>query len=214
MARARLMGAVSPDEIYRSPELANPPEPPAPEGFLLSAARHGSLKYRRKPKRETRIPGLARRTRVPKSAGPAGGNEAMSRTPMAERTLRSSQIAAHLRRGRNLVCRKSSCGSTDAGGEDVGYFASTGKAGSIPAFDARTVEVPRQGLPRATAQVRRKEACVAVTDADIACSPAYPSNGRSSGRPGGGEDVCYFGKERRPLCGPEVRVQGPPAAMP
>ena len=49
------------------------------------------------------------------------------------------------------------------------------KAGSNPAFDARTVEVPRRGSPRATAQIFRKEACVAVTDADIARSPAYPS---------------------------------------
>ncbi|GLR88620.1 hypothetical protein GCM10007857_53330 [Bradyrhizobium iriomotense] len=38
------------------------------------------------PERETRIPGLALEKRVPKRAGPAGGNEAMSRTPMAERT--------------------------------------------------------------------------------------------------------------------------------
>jgi len=48
------------------------------------------------------------------------------------------------------------------------------KAGSNPAFDARTVEVPRRGSPRATAQIFRKETCVAVTDADIARSPACP----------------------------------------
>jgi hypothetical protein len=34
------------------------------------------------------------------------------------------------------------------------------RAGSNPAFDARTVEVPRQGLPRATAQVFSKGAPV------------------------------------------------------
>jgi hypothetical protein len=36
-------------------------------------------------------------------------------------------------------------GSTNAGGEDVGYFVSPGKVGSNPAFDARTVEVPLRG---------------------------------------------------------------------
>ena len=88
----------------------------------------------------------------------------MSRTPMAERTLRSSHIAAPLKGAAQIyfVIRFAAgimipCGSTDAGGEDVGYFATMGKAGSNPAFDARTVEVPWRGLPRATAQVFRKE---------------------------------------------------------
>jgi hypothetical protein len=62
---------------------SDPPEPDAPEGFLLPGA--SSRNARRKPERETRIPGLAQDMRVPKRAGPAGGNEAMSRTPMAER---------------------------------------------------------------------------------------------------------------------------------
>jgi len=42
-------------------------------------------------------PGARAIARVPKRAGPAGGNEAMSRTPMAERTLKGSQIAARRR---------------------------------------------------------------------------------------------------------------------
>jgi hypothetical protein len=109
-----------------SPLITDPPEPDAPEGFLLSEA---SLNIaRQKPERETRIPGLALDERVPKCAGPAGGNEAMSRTPMAEQALRSLQIAACAkRRAKNfvLVCRVAHTrGSTNAGGEDVGYFAS------------------------------------------------------------------------------------------
>ena len=95
---------------------------------------------RQRPERETRIPGLARLSRVPKRAGPAGGNEAMSRTPMAERTLRSSHIAAPLKGAAQIyfVIRFAAgimipCGSTDAGGEDVGYFATNGKSG----FDSR-----------------------------------------------------------------------------
>jgi len=59
---------------------------------LLSAARaHTTRLSRRKPERETRIPGLVPEKRVPKSAGPVGGNEAMSRTPMTERTSRGPQ---------------------------------------------------------------------------------------------------------------------------
>jgi hypothetical protein len=48
------------------------------------------------------------------------------------------------------------CGSTDAGGEDVGYFASWKKRVRHPPLTSRTVEVPRQGSPRATAQVLPK----------------------------------------------------------
>ena len=79
------MGAILPDRKIDSPLLTDPPEPAAPEGFLLPAARPIRTS-RHRPERETRIPGLALERRVPKCAGPAGGNEAMSRTPMAERT--------------------------------------------------------------------------------------------------------------------------------
>jgi hypothetical protein len=85
MSHARLMGAILPDRKIDRPLLTDPPEPAAPEGFLLPAARPNRTS-RHWPERETRIPGLALEKRVPKSAGPAGGNEAMSRTPMAERT--------------------------------------------------------------------------------------------------------------------------------
>jgi len=86
MSHARLMGAILPDRKIDSPLLTDPPEPAAPEGFLLTAARP-SRTSRQSPERETRISGLALERRVPKRAGPAGGNEARSRTPMAERTL-------------------------------------------------------------------------------------------------------------------------------
>jgi hypothetical protein len=85
IAHARLMGAILPDRKIDSPLLTDPPEPAAPEGFLLPAARPVRTS-RQWPERETRIPGFALERRVPKRAGPAGGNEAMSRIPMAERT--------------------------------------------------------------------------------------------------------------------------------
>ena len=80
------MGTILPDRKIDSPLLTDPPEPAAPEGFLLPP-RGPTETSRPWPERETRIPGLALERRVPKCAGPAGGNEAMSRTPMAERTL-------------------------------------------------------------------------------------------------------------------------------
>src|SRR5262245_56868158 len=96
-ALARLMGAILPDRKIDSPLLTDPPEPAAPEGFLLPAARPFRTS-RQSPERETRIPRLALERRVPKRAGPAGGNEAMSRTPMAERTPAGSQTAARRQR--------------------------------------------------------------------------------------------------------------------
>jgi len=56
----------------------DPPEPAAPEGFLLSEARLIEKYPGAEPERETRIPGLAPNRRAPKSAGPAGGNEAQA----------------------------------------------------------------------------------------------------------------------------------------
>jgi hypothetical protein len=93
MSHARLMGAILPDRKIDRPLLTDPPEPAAPEGFLLPAARPVRTP-RHTPERETRISGLALERRVPKCAGPAGGNEAMSRTPMAERT----QMVRNMRR--------------------------------------------------------------------------------------------------------------------
>ena len=69
--------------------------------------------FRLRPERETRIPGLARK-RAPRSAGPVGGNEAMSRIPMAGRTLKGSLKRRAVQSAateliRSLVCRASEC---------------------------------------------------------------------------------------------------------
>ena len=121
-----------------------------------------------------------------------------SRTPMAERTFHGSQIAARRRQRRSnsfSVCRNFCAAQTNAGGEDVGYFA-PGKAGSTPAFGSRTVERPWQRTARATAQVSRPMrtgACVDATESRYRPFPSVPFNCRCSHRHGGGEDVCYFG---------------------
>lgn len=141
-------------------------------------------------------PGARAETRVPKCAGPAGGNEAMSRTPMAERTPRSSQSAAHRQRREEIFQNglPHHCGSTDAGGEDVGYFAPLERAGSNPACDTRTGMRPGKGpraAPRSLSSARRAAVLSSLT-------PISPVPQRTYRRPaqlrwsGGGEDDCYF----------------------
>src|SRR5262249_8939803 len=69
------------------------------------------------------------------------------------------------------------CGSPDAGGEDVGYFATMGKAGSTPAFEVTHCGGAQARVAtRHSAGVSARSACVDSLKADIACSPAYPSN--------------------------------------
>src|SRR5262245_46755228 len=71
------MGAISPRAISKSPLIRTLRATELRRVFCFSE--HGSYENaRREPERGTRIPGLARRARVPESAGPAGGNEAQA----------------------------------------------------------------------------------------------------------------------------------------
>src|SRR4051794_25141819 len=90
IAHAWLLGAISHRRTDISPVAANPPEPAAPEGFLLSEAGSHEQNIPARAGTGDPDPGARACWRVPKSAGPVGGNEAMSRT-LTERTLRSSQ---------------------------------------------------------------------------------------------------------------------------
>jgi hypothetical protein len=57
---------------------ANPPEPAAPEGFLLSEAQAHFENIPAHAGTGDPDPGARARWRVPESAGPAGGNEAQA----------------------------------------------------------------------------------------------------------------------------------------
>src|SRR5262249_30592553 len=84
---ARLMGAIARKRDRRSVS-TDPPEPTAPEGFLFP--QRGSFEIvRRKPERETRIPGLAPEGVCPKR-GACRRERGASRKPMAERALQGS----------------------------------------------------------------------------------------------------------------------------
>ena len=66
----------------------------------------------------------------------------------------------------------------------------------LPPLMSRTVEVPRQGLPRATAQVAsERSTCVDSLKTDIAVPQRTHliAGVLQSSPAGGGEDVCYFG---------------------
>jgi len=88
MARARLLEAISPKRNRQSAH-TDPPEPAAPEGILFSEALLVRKFHRRKPERETRIPGLAQARARPKR-GACRRERGASRTPMAERTRKGS----------------------------------------------------------------------------------------------------------------------------
>jgi hypothetical protein len=122
-------------------------------------------------------PGARAETRVPKRAGPVGGNEAMSRTPMTERAPWGSHQRRTIKAPRTTipVCRAAQqlarCGSTDAGGEDFGYFASRESGFRHPPLTHALWRRPCRGMPRATAQMLRR-ICVAVTEKPISLFPS------------------------------------------
>ena len=164
----------------------------------------------------------SRRHARARSAGPAGGNEARARHRWQSEPGRVRYGGAPLRAPRqNLFCNllAASRGSTNAGGEDFGYFAPWEKRVRIPPLTSRTVEAaPRGPLRRGSRFFRQEGPALASLTTDIAYSPAcllQLSMRSNAPRHGGGEDVCYFGSERRPLLwfGGRV-VQIPPAEMP
>ena len=176
MARARLMGATSPEGEIDRPFDTDPPEPGAPEGFSFpeywliricpATAGNG-----RPGSRGSRLAGAGAR-----SAGPAGGNEAQAgdRWRSEPCRVRYGGAAASAATEFLFAIRfAASCGSTNAGGEDFGYFAPWKKRVRIPPLTSRTVEAASRGpLRRGLRFFREEEPALASLRADIACSPA------------------------------------------
>ena len=99
---ARLMGAVRHKRTETS-VLTDPPEPNAPEGFLLSSARLDQY-ARHLPGRETRIPGCSHRSsmREPEARGPPEGTaRACSRSTDGGADERSALAARDMRERRD-----------------------------------------------------------------------------------------------------------------
>ena len=143
---ARLMGAIS-RRRYRPSTRCGPSRASCSGGFFVFRSTARSKISRRKPERETRIPGLAPKGACSKR-GACRRERGASRIPMAERTPRGSrQRRAVLSAASNLhfIWFAASRGSTDAGGEDFGYFAPWKERVRIPPVKSRTVEAPRQG---------------------------------------------------------------------
>jgi hypothetical protein len=180
IAHARLMGAISPKRNRQSAH-TDPPEPAAPEGiFFRSTARSKFL--RRKPERETRIPGLAQACARPKR-GACRRERGASRTPMAGRTRKGSLWRRAVQSAATefvfAIWFAASRGSTNAGGEDFGYFAPWEKRVRIPPLTSRTVEAASRGPLRRGSRFFRQEApALTSLTTDIACSPACLCNCR------------------------------------
>jgi hypothetical protein len=139
------MGAIS-RKRNRQSASTDLPEPNAPEGILFSEARSskypGESRYGRPGSRGSRL--VARGSRA------QGLPEGTRRKPDTDgrANLRGVRYCGVARGAAteyvSYIWFAASRGSTDAGGEDFGYFA-PGKAGSNPAFEARTVEVACEG---------------------------------------------------------------------
>ena len=132
---------------------------------------------------------------MPKRAGPVGGNEAQAgyRWQSEPQGVRDSGAAE--RREKfvcNQVCRTRAAKPTLV--VKISDTSRHGKAGSIPAFDARTGMRPRKGLHaarRSLASTRSKAVLLSLTPISTVPQRAQRLPMRKH-RHGGGEDVWYF----------------------
>ena len=151
--------------------------PSQPLRRVFCCPKHGSIEIaRRKPERETRIPGLAPQRRVPKSAGPVGGNEAQAgyRWQSELQGVRAcgavpgvaQEISLH------LVCRIPRLNQTLV--VKISDTSRRKKRVRIPPVMPAPWSGPERGThaPRAPVTAERQQPAQAITDADIACSPA------------------------------------------
>jgi len=107
---------------------------------------------------------------------------------------RSSQLAAHLRR-RTITIESGLppvCGSTDAGGEDFGYFVAKVKRVRIPPLTHALWRRPARVATRHSAGLLKRRFVLRHWK-PISPVPQRTCQSMCKRRQGGGEDVCYFG---------------------
>ena len=147
MAHAWLMGTISLSR-YRQSARYGPSRANCSGGFFVVRSKARSRTSGEKPERETRIPGLALEKRVPKRAGPVGGNEGDEPDTDDRANPEGSQIAARhsRRRGRTyLVCRTLAAQPTLVVKiSDTSYQWK--ERVRIPPVKSRTVERPDEGI--------------------------------------------------------------------
>jgi hypothetical protein len=163
-----------PESVYRTP-----PEPKAPEGFFISALSRAAFKFR-PGMAGTEDPDSGIADACPRHASEARGlPEGTRREPDTDG--RANQEGSLWRRAVESAatefvlqfCFAASRGSTNAGGEDFGYFAPWEKRVRIPPLTSRTVEAaPRGPLRRGSRFFCQEAPALTSLTADIACSPA------------------------------------------
>src|SRR5260370_32238519 len=102
MAHVRLMGEI-PLNAKSTVRIYGPSRANAPEVFLLSEARLSGKISRRKPERETRIPGLALASACPKARGLPEGTRRKPDTDGRANLFKGSRIAARRSERRDRI---------------------------------------------------------------------------------------------------------------
>jgi hypothetical protein len=124
MARTRLMGAISPKRNRQSAH-TDPPEPAAPEGILFSEARPFEI-FSGEAGTGDPDPGARAGMRAPEARGLPEGTRRKPDTDGGANQVGFAMAARRLERRDGIrfsIWFAASRGSTNAGGEDFGYFA-------------------------------------------------------------------------------------------
>jgi hypothetical protein len=163
-----------------SPHHTDPPEPTAPEGFLLSEAWLIEI-CRRRPERETRIPGLARKRACPSARGllegtrrkPDTDGRAGSRARNMRRAVDSAatlqfRFAALFSRLKPTLVVKMS---------DTSH--PPGKRVRIPPLTHALWRYPCKGCHAPQRRFSAGRSCVAVTESRYRLFPSVPFKCRS-----------------------------------
>ena len=159
MAHARLLEAISPKRNRQSAH-RTPPSQQLRRVFYFPERGHSKFLRRSRNGRPGSL-GSRRHARA-RSAGPAGGNEAQAgyrwQSEPGKGSLWRRAVESAATEFVSQFWFAASCGSTNAGGEDFGYFAPREKRVRIPPLTPRTVEAASRGPLRRGPRFFREEA--------------------------------------------------------
>jgi len=209
MARAWLIGAISPKRDRQSAH-PDPPEPASSGGYFIFWSANFIIRPAQAGTGDP-DPGARARMRAPEARGlPEGTRRKPDTDGRANQgsLWRRAVESAATKFFCNLVCRI--VRPTNAGGEDLGYFAPP--SGEKSAFNRSYRGIRPAGGCDAGCGEAISRTCVSIVVIPISPVPqrAFRSPRRSNApRHGGGEDVCYFGESAGRHCGRRSRGSKP-----